>query len=985
MRRLAVWLVIVGVGGLLLPATAGAQGGTISGLVEDTTGGILPGVTVEADSPVNIGGTVTAFTDAAGRYTIINLRPGTYTVTFTLPGFNTFVREGVVIIGDSTIQVNADMAVGALEETVTVTGESPLVDVQQVRRQFVATRAMMDVLPAARTFQARALLIPGVRNTGMEEGQYWPAVHGSTWKDSQTMNDGMRANSTVDDGQWRMGWEMNDASTSELTFEAGGAPAEAQGGGIIQNAIPKEGGNTFSGTWFTYYGTRALASENAGEELRDLLGEPNSLDYDYDTNPAFGGRIIRDRLWFFTSMRADDRKERRAGTYFAAPGEPCIPEAIDCIGRQEALDWFGAEAGEQAYYRRYGVSGLVRFTNQFTDRHKWRLGFERLNRRHPSISTDSTRPIESSNHTFQPVGYHAQVRWTSSISNRLLIEAGTSVQYNKWRHEQFPWNYNRPASYDVSTGTWGGGFWIGGWQPERSRYIKTSMSYVTGSHNFKAGVEHRWGNISLEQWDNGIDVRSYFYNEGDPIGVMVLATPLGRGLGQPGHYAGGIDFDTGVFAQDSWTVDKWTLNLGVRGDFFSSGVPAQYAPAGTWVPERNLPAYPGPRWNTVVGRFGVAYDVFGDGRTALKGTAHHYISQESTRLAMMRNPLSTYTWSAAQEFRSWDDLDGSGGIVGPDGRVQYEEVGESPNVNFGTANDVRNLALDDREGHWEYNAQIQHELFPGISATFGWYRRNYFKMWWEDNDLRDFSDWTPFHVNAPVDDRLGQWSGQTLELYNLNEDVYGDVARTIRTSDVNDRLYDGFEFVLDGRLPNGAFFGGSFTHERTFINECDPPTATGTTFDVDDRNRTLWCDSPRAWQTQYKAHGAWPLPGGVILSAFVQGYPGPDIDANWTVSELPDANGDITGDGAELTGGQRITIDLLPHEVMFLPFQRKVDLRVMRRFNFGDTQIAPVLDLFNIFNANTTTQVNETYGENWQRINRIMQARYIRLGLELEW
>ena len=593
------------------------------------------------------------------------------------------------------------------------------------------------------------------------------------------MNDGMRANSTVDDGQWRMGWEMNDASTSELTFEAGGAPAEAQGGGIIQNAIPKEGGNTFSGTWFTYYGTRALASENAGEELRDLLGEPNSLDYDYDTNPAFGGRIIRDRLWFFTSMRADDRKERRAGTYFAAPGEPCIPEAIDCIGRQEALDWFGAEAGEQAYYRRYGVSGLVRFTNQFTDRHKWRLGFERLNRRHPSISTDSTRPIESSNHTFQPIGYHAQVRWTSSISNRLLIEAGTSVQYNKWRHEQFPWNYTRPASYDVSTGTWGGGFWIGGWQPERSRYIKTSMSYVTGSHNFKAGVEHRWGNISLEQWDNGIDVRSYFYDNGDPIGVMVLATPLGRGLGQPGHYAGGIDFDTGVFAQDSWTVDKWTLNLGVRGDFFSSGVPPQYAPAGTWVPERTLPAYPGPRWNTVVGRFGVAYDVFGDGRTAIKGTAHHYISQESTRLAMMRNPLSTYTWSAAQEFRSWDDLDGSGGIVGPDGRVQYEEVGESPNVNFGTANDVRNLALDDREGHWEYNAQIQHEIFPGISTTFGWYRRNYFKMWWEDNDLRTFDDWTPFHVNAPVDDRLGQWSGQSLELYNLNEDVYGDVSRTI--------------------------------------------------------------------------------------------------------------------------------------------------------------------------------------------------------------
>ena len=152
MRRLVVWIGIVAIGGLLLPATAAAQGGSISGLVEDTTGGILPGVTVEADSPVNIGGALTAFTDGAGRFTIIQLRPGTYTVTFTLPGFSTVIREEIILSGDAALQINAQLQVGALEETVTVSGESPVVDVQQVRRQFVATRAMMDVLPAARSF-----------------------------------------------------------------------------------------------------------------------------------------------------------------------------------------------------------------------------------------------------------------------------------------------------------------------------------------------------------------------------------------------------------------------------------------------------------------------------------------------------------------------------------------------------------------------------------------------------------------------------------------------------------------------------------------------------------------------------------------------------------------------------------------------------------------------------------------------------------------
>ena len=689
MQRLGVWIAVVSLGALLLPATAGAQGGSISGLVEDTTGGILPGVTVEADSPVNIEGTITAFTDGAGRYTVISLRPGTYTITFTLPGFNTFIREGIVLIGDAAVQVNAALAVGALEETVTVSGESPVVDVQQVRRQFVATRQMMDVLPAARTFSARALLIPGVRNAGMGEGQYWPAVHGSTTRDAQTMNDGMRANSTVDDGQFQMGWEMNDAATAELTFEAGGAPAEAQVGGVIQNAIPKEGGNTFSGTWFTYYGAEAFSSDNRTPELAELLGEVNRLAYDYDTNPAIGGRFIRDRLWFFTSFRGQDNKRYESGTFFAEPGEPCRPAANECIGRAGAADTLG-EPGTQGYSRTYGITGLVRLTNQINDQHKWRLGFERVNRQHPLNAANNTRPPEASNRIVQPTGYHAQTRWTSSLSNRLLVEAGFSVQYNKWRREQHDWNTNNSSTYDLSEGTWGGGFWITGWQPEQSQYLKTSLSYVTGSHNFKGGVEHRWGTIGLDQPMNA-DVRAYYFDDGVPAGLQVLSTPLG-------NYEGRINFDTGIFAQDSWTLGNWTLNLGTRADFFSSEVPPQQAGAGTWVPERNFPRYAGPRWNTFVARIGVAYDVFGDGRTAIKGTAHQYVSQESTRLALERNPMSSYTWSAASEYRSWDDLDGNRSVVGPDGRVQYEEVGASPNENFGTANDVIGLDLDNREG-----------------------------------------------------------------------------------------------------------------------------------------------------------------------------------------------------------------------------------------------------------------------------------------------
>ena len=162
---LVLWMAIGCAGALVVPATARAQG-SISGAVQDATGAVLPGVAVEAASPVMIEGAVSAVTDGAGRYTIVNLRPGTYKVTFSLEGFNRLVREDILLVGDAAVQVNADLRVGSLAESVTVTGQSPIVDVQQTRRQFVATREMLDTIPVARTIEARSILIPGVRTRG---------------------------------------------------------------------------------------------------------------------------------------------------------------------------------------------------------------------------------------------------------------------------------------------------------------------------------------------------------------------------------------------------------------------------------------------------------------------------------------------------------------------------------------------------------------------------------------------------------------------------------------------------------------------------------------------------------------------------------------------------------------------------------------------------------------------------------------------------
>ena len=355
-----------------LPATAWAQG-SISGLVVDTTGGSLPGVTVEAASPVLIAGTVTAVTDGAGRYTVANLRPGTYAVTFLLQGFNKLIRDGVVLTGDSALQINVQMQVGTLEQSITVTGESPLVDVQTVRDQFVVNREMMDALPGTSTFSGRAVLIPGVRNTGMGEGQYWPAAHGNTWRDAATTNDGARANTLIDDGQWQMGWEMNQAATAELAYDAGGAPAEVQTGGVLQNAIPKEGGNTFRGTFYAVRPREPeLEQPDAGAAGSPRRTQPERLQL--QLQPGIR-RADRERPpLVLQGVPAARHQGLGRGSKFTGEGTP----------EQRARNGF-PEAGTQGYNRDWAKSGLLRLTNQLTDNHRWRIGFERVNNTQPLL------------------------------------------------------------------------------------------------------------------------------------------------------------------------------------------------------------------------------------------------------------------------------------------------------------------------------------------------------------------------------------------------------------------------------------------------------------------------------------------------------------------------------------------------------------------------------------------------------------------------
>ena len=224
------------------PAFAQAS---ISGVVQDASGAVLPGVTVEATSPVLIEKMRTAVTDGAGRYSIVDLRPGTYEVTFSLTGFSAVKREGVVLSGSFDAPINAELRVGSLEETITVSGASPVVDVTNTLTQTVLTKDQIEVLPGGRTIQGRAALVPGVMVTSANTGVI---AHGSASTDSHTMIDGYKSGMhLVGRGTGRLGvgsvTQTQEATIEELVYDASGQGAEYAFSGVRMNMIPKEGSN----------------------------------------------------------------------------------------------------------------------------------------------------------------------------------------------------------------------------------------------------------------------------------------------------------------------------------------------------------------------------------------------------------------------------------------------------------------------------------------------------------------------------------------------------------------------------------------------------------------------------------------------------------------------------------------------------------------------------------------------------------------------
>jgi len=949
--RAAVFL-----GALLLVATSSRAQVAIAGSVKDTTGAVMPGVTVEASSPALIERARSVATDANGQYLIVDLRPGQYEVSFTLAGFKTVRRTGIVLEGNFTAQVNAELAVGAVEETVTVNADSPTVDTITTQTSFVLNRETLDSIPTPiRNTPMRAALIPGTTVTPFVLGQYNLTSHGSATSDFTMAIDGLRVNNLCGSGQYS-GFYMNDAAVQELTYLTGAESAEVQSSGIRVNQVPKDGGNRFSGGVFFQGRGSGLQSDNRNAAVKAAGVLIAGTAYDYQINPSLGGPLVKDKLWFYATYKYQDFKIYVPSAKFP-DGSQAYRNSMGNYSYVGRLTWQATPKDK--------IRGYVekQFNGEFFN------GFNTYPFSTPEAATDAWGR-----------GYIPQARWTRAHSDKLLLEAG--IAYYDQPYEQ---NCSRIAPggtalphWNVSTGLVTGrcGYLTPAYSSTTKDYnVLASASYITGTHALKFGVTDLWGENSRTfaphaNIDTLITANVAALGLVDfPAGVVVYNSPATS--------IQNVNSDLGIYGQDAWTMNRLTLNYGARFEHFNASVPAESSPASTWIAARNFAEIPNvPNWNDWAVRFAASYDLFGDGRTAVKGNVGKYVAAQASGFAQNFNGMSGVT-----EQRSWTDLNNDRTILNADGSVQTNEVGAGTS-NYGQVTSFPDPNLK-RGYNWEYSALVQRELRPRLAVSAGYYHRDFYNLQVVDNSNISASDWTQYAINTPTDSRL-PLSGTPIPMYTLTTGTFNNTIHNVWTyTNKNTTTYNGVEFTVNARGAKYLIFGG-LTTDRRAETSCDGSTSVTGTSARDNPNNLRFCDSILPFRSTLKTSAAYTFPYDIQVSGSFGSIPQAAIRADYQVTAL------VAGRPIVPTpsGGTFTTVNLVKANTMFLERQNLVNMRLAKIFKFGGTtKIQGFMDVFNLFNAGYATSVNQTYaasGTNlWLTPTGIVDGRYAQFGFQL--
>ncbi|MDH4064863.1 MAG: TonB-dependent receptor [Acidobacteriota bacterium] len=930
---LAVLLMVVG----LVPAASAQQTGSLAGTVRDSQGGVLPGVTITASGGTTVPRSVV--TNEQGTYALSGLPPGTYTVTYELGGFTEQRRQDVQVQVNRTTRLDVEMGVGTLQETVTVSGAAPVVDVSSTTTQTNITKDLYESIPTGRNPWVMAGLVPGVitgrLDVGGTEGmqQYNLEAFGSADSQKSFSIDGLKTNWPGGSGGATMqyyGFEMYE----EYNMQTASGTAESDVSGIYMNMVTKSGGNRITSDHNFYFMNDALQGDNIDDELRRRLGiapgdqtgaAGNPIDYSFDWSSTLGGPIKRDKAWFFGALRWWRLDQLQIGAKNA--------DGSQAIDDNRIRNFVGKATWQATPSARTSVM----FNRNLKDR------FHRRDSPYLFVEDKATTLQD------QPA-QNVVAQYNQVVGRSVVVDARVGSMWGT-----FPSRYQSEvgpddiALRDVQTFQRFNAAETQSLNPNYRIQANGTLSYFVpefagGSHDFKGGLQLSWEKMEYERIRNGdilLEMRS-----GVPFQGQISNTPINSD-----HRLK----TWGAFVQDRWTLGRATINAGLRMDGVSGYLPAQSSPAGTYVDERSFGKTDVFDYSfNLMPRIGLSYDVTGTGKTAIKAYYGRFYNQFGSELLERSNPNALSTQNVV-----WTDRNGNLMLdPGELGAIPTFGAGLFPSVDPGASRPYSD----------EFNVGVEHQVVPNVAVGVSYHRRQH------RNGLGVLDRARPSSAYTPEDRSYTDFDGsrQSITIYKLQPEFGGLRDQVITNVDVLQSDYDGVQFDFQKRMSNRwQMLAGvslqkhkGFDHSGTFTNvDLNNPNQL-----INRGDGSVFTELP--WT--FTLSGSYVLPWWDITTSGK--YTARDGDPLDRTQVFSFANPTLTQASETVRVAQRGT-DRTETVNQF------VDLRFAKRFRTGNSSLEATVDLFNLLNANHVLLQNQALGSAWGRPTRILTPRIIRFGV----
>ena len=955
-KSLAAALVI----GLFAPMASVAQGGgasstgTIQGRVADSSGAVLPGVTVTASSPSMIG-TQTQVTNENGSYRFPAVPPGVYDLAFELAGFTTIKRSELQISLGFTANVNADLTLATLQETVTVTGASPVIDTSATRVQQNFKLAQLESIPNGRDMWSLLAATPGVVMSRIDVGGNRAGTQ--TGYTSYGLNGQVRTSVegiNTTEGTGGAGFYYDYGSFEEVFMGLAGQGAEAATPGVQSNFLGKSGGNKFAGEFYV----DGYNNSFQGSNLTDIYTRPTAqggygfrpgsnevLRY-YDVNLNAGGPIKKDKIWWHFSWRRQ----------FNAVEQPLF--TFD-----QSFDTWNQNPSAKVTYQ-------VNQKNKIIGYYQWNMK-EQPNRL-PIAGYTYTDPSQTSRQVSPSWVYKGE--WNGTLSDRLYVEArwGDFGYYDPRysnSDEEYFW---RDTTLLVLTGAHAES------QTDRDRKQLTGaatyfLDTKFGSHTFKFGGElyneQQWsgraqnvgGNIE-HIYTNGVSSQVIF-------GVPTATCVCGRKASDDGQLLVVNQLAThDAFINDTWSKGRMTMNLGVRWDRYKGSMPEQSQPAFTngpvTIPAQTFAARDFYTWNNIGPRLGVTYDLANDGKTVLKASYGLFWHNPGPGVSADANPNQnnksvTYTWTDRNGDRRYQLGEES---TNPTASTLAGTIQLDPNITSPYSHDA--------------SFYLERQVTDSIGARVGLVYKSEDDLIAQYNPGRPISAYTvPYSIiDTGIDGIANTADDRTISLLGVPNTA--DVNTRFPLTNVTQNTprfsrYKTVEASFNKRLSNrwAAQVGGSHTWAHDFPGAYpnSPNGGPGTAATGFDGDNTRW---------DFKLSGTYEAPYGIRLSPLVRHQAGANFARQFSVGA-----GSATAAGAIFSG----TINVEPFNSNRHDTITVLDVRADRGFNLSrGMRVRLFVDLFNITNSNSAETRTITTGTAYLRPTAVLAPRTARIGARFQ-